>query len=493
MQQRPVLVLPPNHERDEAQDGRTAFRVGCGMRCQYDHLQFFVDGLKPLVHYKAIEERLTSFAKLMPHAAIQRRDTAASRKVWCKMGTAADPEAFQVHGRDLVEQLLYGFGWRITAEHSGLETRSLLLSTPDPAGVKFVITCKQVDAEVDEEDAAGAWEVRRRGFGFLRADGYLETGGRPRGNEAATPTKRATIPASTLTPAIVDAYPVASAAIATPAVANGPAEAAIPTKRAKSDASIPSFDHFAASHLERFAAYHGGEQGVAVLGFEVAHGDLDDVLQRYRTLHPKLLLAAPREYGGGVRVLDVLAYYTGEKGVSEADTGTVIRFVERSSAAAADVSGHLPLPGLSPVAAEFDCGGVLPAYCDHWVSNVRSRVGFLQTLQETLGFTPKVGLDPPHISLPAICHQPPACCLPPSASRLPPSRLPPPAFRLLPPTSRPPLSLARCRSTLTRGSSRRARRRSSPRSRATPPSSSPPTHTRPWSTAVRSSCPPTTR
>jgi hypothetical protein len=405
-----------------------------GMRCQYDHLQLFVDGLKPLVHYKAIEERLTSFAKLMPHATVHGgRDTAAARQAWCKMGTAADPEAFQVHGRDLVEQLLYGFGWRITAEHSGQGTRSLLLSTPDPAGVKFVITCKQVDEEVDEEDAAGACEVRRRGFGFLRADGYLETGSGPRGDEAATPTKRATIPASTLTPATVDAYPVALAATST--VADKPIEAAIPTKRAQGDASVPSFDHFAASHLERFAAYHGGEQGVAVLGFEVAHGDLDGVLQRYRTLHPKLLLAAPREYSGGVRVLDVLAYYTGEKGVSAADAGTVIRFVERSGSTAADGSGHLSLPGLSPVAAEFDCGVVLPAYFDHWVSNVRSRVGFLQTLQETLGFTPKVGLEPPLLPPPASRLPPPASRLPPPASRLPPpaSRLPPPASRLPPP------------------------------------------------------------
>ena len=69
---------------------------------QYDHLQFFVDALKPLAHYKAIEERLTSFAKLHPHA---RRDIAAARKAWCKMGSASDPEAFQVHGRDLVEVL----------------------------------------------------------------------------------------------------------------------------------------------------------------------------------------------------------------------------------------------------------------------------------------------------------------------------------------------------------------------------------------------------
>ena len=42
--------------------------------------------------------------------------------------------------------------------------------------------------------------------------------------------------------------------------------------------------------------------------------------------------------------------------------------------------------------ATFD-GTVLPAYCDHWVSNVRSRVGFLKTMEETLGFTPKVDFN----------------------------------------------------------------------------------------------------
>jgi len=90
-----------------------------------------------------------------------------------------------------------------------------------------------------------------------------------------------------------------------------------------------------------------------------------------------------------VRVLDVFAYYKGEKGVSDADPGTVIRFVERGAGAGA---GHLPLPGLVAVDAAFDAD-VLPAYCDHWVSNVRSRVGFLETLKETLGFTPKVDFN----------------------------------------------------------------------------------------------------
>jgi hypothetical protein len=85
------------------------------------------------------------------------------------------------------------------------------------------------------------------------------------------------------------------------------------------------------------------------------------------------------------------------------------------------------LPGVQRVDAAFD-GVSLPAYCDHWaaqggkgrkrswrwltfqarsfqarsraypcpgcqVSNVVSREGFLETLEETLGFTPKVDFN----------------------------------------------------------------------------------------------------
>ena len=51
------------------------------------------------------------------------------------------------------------------------------------------------------------------------------------------------------------------------------------------------------------------------------------------------------------------------------------------------------LPGLEPVEASFPEDGSCPAYFDHWVSNVVSRTGFLDTLEETLGFTPKVDFN----------------------------------------------------------------------------------------------------
>ena len=49
-------------------------------RCKYDHLQFFVDELKPLSHYKAIEERLNAFAKAAPPAAPDAKAVAAAKK-----------------------------------------------------------------------------------------------------------------------------------------------------------------------------------------------------------------------------------------------------------------------------------------------------------------------------------------------------------------------------------------------------------------------------
>ena len=278
--------------------------------CRYDHLQWFVDDMQPLSHYKAIEDRLNQFARLGTSS-----DTAAAREAWRKLGPSADPEAFQVHGRDLVEQLLYGFGWRITGYHEGSETRSLLLSTVDPSGVRFVVTCNRGAAS-----------------------------GTPSAEQAGQP-----------------------------------------------------LDHFGGAHLDRHFSYHNGAQGIGVLGFEVGPGELARVHARYEAHHPTLIKAPPLAYTDGTRVLDVFAYYRGESGVSEADPGTLLRFVERSeggggSEGCDEQSMPLPLPGLVPVAAEFE-PGAQPAYADHWVSNVVSRVGFLTTLEETLGFTPKVDFN----------------------------------------------------------------------------------------------------
>jgi len=157
--------------------------------------------------------------------------------------------------------------------------------------------------------------------------------------------------------------------------------------------SSPVPNHFSASHINRFYKAHAGRAGVAVLGFEVVSpGGLKEIMQKYAKMHPGLLVHpdddGPKKYSvgnGEYMVGEVYAYYA--KDGEKADPGTVIRFFE--------ISGDAPhrfLPGLSPVNAEYP-ELVYPAYCDHWVSNVYHRKRFLQTLNDVLGFTPKVDFN----------------------------------------------------------------------------------------------------
>eukprot|EP00943_MAST-04B_sp_MAST-4B-sp1_P008706 g8706.t1 len=159
---------------------------------------------------------------------------------------------------------------------------------------------------------------------------------------------------------------------------------------AKKQKMSVTYDHFLQSHIDEFYTEHGNKQGIACLGFEVGRGGLDIIYSRYQKKHPKLLASGKiLEYAEGFRILEVFAYYKGAKLVTEADHGTIIRFVEVDQAS--NEKGVI-LPGMNVLSAEFD-NACSPAYCDHWVSNVISREGFLDTLNDTLGFTPKVDFN----------------------------------------------------------------------------------------------------
>jgi hypothetical protein len=132
---------------------------------------------------------------------------------------------------------------------------------------------------------------------------------------------------------------------------------------------------------------HGYRQGIAVLAFAV--DNVEAIRDRYQQLHPELI-ADYEVYDDDVKVLEVFAYYSRhEPGETKrlADQGTILRFLQSAQAAS-----ECALPGLTMVHAEFEDSSQ-PAYCDHWVSNVFSRTEFLDTLKDTLGFTPKVDFN----------------------------------------------------------------------------------------------------
>jgi 4-hydroxyphenylpyruvate dioxygenase-like putative hemolysin len=145
--------------------------------------------------------------------------------------------------------------------------------------------------------------------------------------------------------------------------------------------------HFDASKVNEFFQSHHGFQGIAALAFAVQ--DLERIKDNYERLHPALV-ADYKSYDGNVQVLEVYAYYKdhgAEAKEREADKGTILRFIQDPS-----VENTCHLPGLAPVEARFEDNSAA-AYCDHWVSNVFSRTEFLDTLEDTLGFTPKVDFN----------------------------------------------------------------------------------------------------
>jgi len=297
----------------------------------FSHVHLYVDSVKGLDEYKKLEGKLNEFCSISASPSGRGGssvgcfgDIAAARASWEALGAThghpctgqRDPEQWNSSTQDIIEQMLVGLGWRITAVCERDDTRSLLVTSRDSAGVQVVVTAhKTATMQQLAEQAAPRAEKRPR-----------QEGGGSR--------------------------------------------------------------HFDASNLARFAKQQRGREGIAVLGFAMQAGGVEQLHARYRERHPKLLLTqTPDEYDG-TKVLEVYAYYKGERATTDADPATVLRFVESSVAK----PGFVVLPGLQPVAADFD-GTSLPAFCDHWVSNVFSRTSFLETMQDTLGFTPKVDFN----------------------------------------------------------------------------------------------------
>eukprot|EP00937_MAST-01D_sp_MAST-1D-sp2_P000547 g547.t1 len=280
--------------------------AAAGNGLQFDHIHMYADAVEELSVYKELETRWNAFDSKF--AAEGGDDIAKGREIFASLngGKAVDPSAYQSSGRDVVRQLVCGAGFRVTGYHDGAESRSVIVTTPDASGAKFVVTAPQQDGAAGEPAA----------------------------------------------------------------------------KRAKSSAA---YDHFASAHLERFKSEQAGRQGVAALAFNTP--DAGAIARAYAEKHPALVVAPMHEYEGGtVKVFEAFAYYQAGK-AAVADRGTVLRFVEYGAGAPRRL-----LPGLEPVEAAFPTRTAV-AYSDHWVSNVVDRKQFLSTLEDTLGFRPKVDFN----------------------------------------------------------------------------------------------------
>jgi hypothetical protein len=131
----------------------------------FAHVQLFVDKLEEWQVYQALETTLNEFRccnerqkednlvasvddSCSPQAQIETH-----QRLWRDMPSTSGEQkmVFTPHNRDIVKQLMFGFGFRVTRatttttttdqrDSDACGTRSVLVTSRDPKGIQFLIT-----------------------------------------------------------------------------------------------------------------------------------------------------------------------------------------------------------------------------------------------------------------------------------------------------------------------------------------------------------------
>jgi hypothetical protein len=116
---------------------------------RFSHVQMFVDQLEDLEVYKRIEEQLNTFAAAT--TTHTNMDLSQKKQLWTTITRSESSlfsslsANFETQNRDIVKQLLVGLGFRVTGARYTSDSRSVLVTSPDPRGVQFLVTAIAMD------------------------------------------------------------------------------------------------------------------------------------------------------------------------------------------------------------------------------------------------------------------------------------------------------------------------------------------------------------
>ena len=291
------------------------FHISQTLGIRFSHVHVYVDHVKEIEEYKKIEDSINRFHHKFDSVNLQSKflmDANRGKEILSSMEDISPAfEGYLSHGRDIVKQLITGFGFRVTGyypPHGDTSTsNTVLVTSSDPTGIQIVVSSRcrcENDDVVDEK--------------YLHFD---------RGECIKSRWNFVLL------------------------------------------VEVISMNCFHLANIDRFYRAHSNRQGIAVLAFEVGPGCLQQIYLRYKTLHPQLIVEKYVEevqsYEGEASILEVYAYYTGDKSISPADEGTILRFMETDTFCN---DALCKLPGIVSTPAKFHLS-CASAYFDHWVSN----------------------------------------------------------------------------------------------------------------------------
>ncbi len=121
----------------------------------FSHIQLFVDHMESLEFYKAFEVQLN---KLDAAERSSHLSTDGRRNLWVSLlGEEVEEKPFIPQNRDIVKQLMAGFGFRVTGYRlpsieNTANTKSLLITSLDSGGVQLVVSALADPSEGEPRD-----------------------------------------------------------------------------------------------------------------------------------------------------------------------------------------------------------------------------------------------------------------------------------------------------------------------------------------------------
>lgn len=120
----------------------------------FSHIHLFVDNVESLDVYKRFEEQLNKFdvAEKAAHLTLDER-----RELWSSFLEKHEiVNPFVPQNRDVVKQLMTGFGFRVTGYRfpcleNTANTKSVLITSRDPGGVQLVVTALSDDTIYEKQ------------------------------------------------------------------------------------------------------------------------------------------------------------------------------------------------------------------------------------------------------------------------------------------------------------------------------------------------------
>jgi hypothetical protein len=124
---------------------------------KFSHVQIYADSLDDLTVYKKLENDLCEFSALLERQENKTMDRMGKRHLWQSIVSQRpiEFEKFLPQNRDVIKQLMVGFGMRVTACHRGCGTKSFLVTTRDLGGIQILVTAKDSSDGASCGDADG--------------------------------------------------------------------------------------------------------------------------------------------------------------------------------------------------------------------------------------------------------------------------------------------------------------------------------------------------